>query len=118
MNNIIDLTADNFETHLEKHQVLLVDFWADWCAPCKQFANVYEEVAKLYPEVTFGKIDIAVEEELAEAFHIRSIPHLIIFKEGLAIYSESGSIPKSTLVELIDEAVKIDVSEVRKNIEK
>lgn len=115
---ILHLNTKNFTDFIDNNTVAVVDFWAEWCAPCLAFANTYEKVAGQYDEVKFGKVDIQEFPQLAELFQIKSIPHLIIFKEGIAIYSESGSIPESTFTSLIEQAISIDVSEVKKKIDK
>ena len=111
------VTGDVFEVFIEEHPVVFVDFWATWCAPCKQFASVYERVAASNPNVTFASINIEHESELAEAFNIRSIPHLMVFKQGIAIYSEAGSMPESTLKELVEQALDADVSAIREQLD-
>ncbi len=117
MTNVITLTSANFESSIKNNKILLIDWWAEWCQPCMQFATIYEKVAAMYPDIMFGKINIAKEEDLSQAFHIRSIPHLMILKDEIAIYSEAGSIPKSTLKELVDQALVVDVSEIRSKME-
>lgn len=92
--------------------IVLIDFWAEWCAPCKEFAKTYAKVAQQYPDIHFTKVDIQTEEELADSFQIRSIPHLIVFKENIIIYSESGSMPASALTELVEQALKVDMAKL------
>ncbi|KTD16155.1 thioredoxin [Legionella jordanis] len=115
---INNLKAEQFEAIVENNKIVFIDFWAEWCAPCKQFAMVYEKVAQQNPNVYFAKINIEEETELAEVFQIRSIPHLMIFKDGIVIYSEAGSMPESTLKELVKQAIEADVSEIREKIDK
>lgn len=109
---IHEITSDNFENYLKEHDILILDFWASWCAPCKNFFPVFAKVASLYPEITFAKVDIEKEQELAQVFEIRSVPHLMVFKKGIVIYSESGSMPESTLKELALQAISADVSAI------
>ena len=109
--------TDEFESLIEQNEVVFIDFWATWCAPCKQFAVIYDRVATLNPSVTFASINIENEPDLAETFNIRSIPHLMVFKQGIAIYSEAGSMPESTLKELVEQALAADVSAIRKQLD-
>ncbi|KTD11399.1 thioredoxin family protein [Legionella jamestowniensis] len=111
-----ELKTKEFENFIEKNPLVFIDFWAEWCAPCKEFARVYQVVAEQYPTVQFAKLNIEDEPELAEVFQIRSIPHLMVFKEGIAIYSEAGSMPESVLKDLIEQAINVDVSEIRAQI--
>ena len=117
-NKIISLTSSQFEAMIRDNLIVIVDFWAVWCAPCKQFANVYEAVAEKYENVVFAKVNIEEEQLLAETFQIRSIPHLMVFKEGIAIYSQAGSMPESTLKELVEQALSADVSKIREALDK
>ena len=117
-NIVIDLSRDEFDALILKNEVVFIDFWATWCAPCKQFAIVYERVATEHNNIVFAKINIEHEAELAEMFNIRSIPHLMVFKQGIAIYSEAGSMPESTLKELVQQAMDADVSAIREQLDK
>ena len=107
-----------FDNTIKTNEIVFVDFWAEWCAPCKQFARVYEQVAEQNPTIKFTKVNIEEEVELAESFQIRSIPHLMVFKQGILIYSEAGSMPESTLKDLVNQALSVDVSEIREKIDK
>jgi len=107
---VINTQGSEFESLITKNEIVLVDFWAEWCAPCKQFAVVYDKVSELYPEIVFAKVNVEQEAELADTFEIRSIPFLMVFKKGILIYAESGSMPESTLIELITQAKVADVS--------
>lgn len=112
------INGEQFESVIHDNEIVIIDFWAAWCAPCKQFAHIYERVAALYEKVVFAKINIEEEHELAEAFQIRSIPHLMVFKQGIVIYSEAGSMPESTLKELVQQALDADVSDIKAQLDK
>jgi thioredoxin 1 len=112
------MDSKQFDSIINANDLVFVDFWAQWCAPCKQFASVYERVAEQNPTIKFTKVNIEEESELAESFEIRSIPHLMIFKQGILIYSDAGSMPESTLKDLVEQALGIDVSEIRAKIDK
>ena len=107
---IHNITTDNFEDYINNNDILILDFWAVWCAPCKNFSHTFAKVAELYPQIIFAKVDIEKEQELAQVFEIRSVPHIMVFKKGIVIYSESGSMPESTLKELAAQAISADVS--------
>lgn len=107
------ITANELYQLIEQPKIIFVDFWAKWCAPCRQFAPVYAKVAAQYQDVLFTSIDIEQEAALAEELQIRSIPHLMVFKNGIAIYSESGSVPESVLHELVAQAKAANVDELR-----
>ncbi|MBA3535344.1 MAG: thiol reductase thioredoxin [Tatlockia sp.] len=111
------MDSKQFDTVIDTNDIVFVDFWAEWCSPCKQFAIVYERVAEQTPTIKFTKVNIEEESELAERFEIRSIPHLMIFKKGILIYSDAGSMPESTLNDLVVQALSIDVSEIRAKID-
>lgn len=117
-HKILSITHDQLDTVLQKNNIVFIDFWASWCAPCKQFAHIYERVASLNEQIIFGTVNIEEQQSLAETFHIQSIPHLMVFKQGIAIYSESGSIPESTLKELVQQAIAVDVSGIRADLDK
>lgn len=112
------VTTQHFESFIEKNPIVFFDFWASWCEPCRQFSRTYEQVAAEHPDIVFAKINIEVETELAETFQIRSIPHLMVFKQGIVIYSEAGSMPGSTLRELVQQAIAADVTEIRAQLDK
>ena len=113
---VIDLTKDNFESTLNSHDVLIVDFWAPWCAPCKAFAPVFEAAAERHAGVVFAKVDTEAQPELAGYFQIRSIPTLMLFREQVILYSEAGSLPANALDSLLEQVMGMDMEQVHKDI--
>ncbi|MFP4561151.1 MAG: thioredoxin [Thiohalorhabdus sp.] len=113
----VDLTKDNFESTIMNNDMVFVDFWASWCQPCKTFAPTYEEVSADYPDIVFGKVDTENEQELAGHFGIRSIPTLMLFREQVIIFQESGVLPREGLESIIQQARDLDMDQVRKDIE-
>ena len=109
------LTSAEFESLINENEIVFIDFWAEWCAPCKEFGKIYSKAADEYPDIQFAKVNIQNETELADTLQIRSIPHLMVFKQGIIIYSESGSMPFSALKELIEQAKTVDVSDIQQN---
>lgn len=112
----VDLTKDTFEKTVTADGIVLVDFWAAWCGPCRQFAPIYQKVSEANPDITFAKVDTEAEPELAGAFEIRSIPTLMIFRDGVMVYGEPGALPEAPLVDLIGQARALDMDEVRRQI--
>lgn len=112
---MLELTHKNFDETIQNNELVIVDFWAEWCGPCKAFAPVFEEAAKQFPSIVFAKVNTEKEMELSQEFNIRSIPTLMIIKKQVIIYSESGALPLNAFKELIEEAIKVDVAaEIKK----
>ena len=112
----LELTKDSFESTIVDNDMVLVDFWADWCGPCKMFAPVYETVSADHPDVVFAKVDTEAQQELAAYFNIRSIPTLMIFRDQIGIFSQPGALPEPALRDLIEQAQALDMDDVRREI--
>lgn len=112
----VELTQDNFESVISGNDIVIVDFWAPWCGPCRSFAPVYEEVSEKYPDVVFAKVNTEVEQGIAASFQIRSIPTLMVFREKIIIYSEAGALPASGLEQLVEQVQSLDMADVHKQI--
>ena len=112
-----DLTAATFEQVIAENDIVLVDFWAAWCGPCRMFAPVYETASAFHPELVFGKVDTEVERDLAAAAGIMSIPTLMVFREGVLLYAQPGAMPAQALDELIGAIKVADMDAVRAELE-
>ena len=112
----IDITSQTFEETIEKNDIVIVDFWAEWCGPCKSFSPIYEEVSEKYDNIIFGKIDTEAEQELAGHFQIRSIPTLMIFREQVVLFSQPGMLNAQQLEEVIGKVKEIDMTKVHEEI--
>jgi thioredoxin 1 len=112
----VALTTDKFKATIEKNGIVFVDWWAEWCGPCRAFAPIYEKVSEENRDITFAKIDTDKEQQLAAAFGIRSIPTLMIFRDGVPLFAQPGALPQSDLEELVGKVRALDMDEVRRTI--
>jgi len=112
----IDLTHDLFEKTVASEGITLVDFWAEWCGPCKAFGPVYEDASNKHADVTFGKVDTEAEQTLSQEANILSIPTLMAFRDGVLVFSQPGALPASSLEEVITAVKGLDMDDVRRQI--
>ncbi len=114
--SILTLTKENFDQVIDGNQIVFIDFWAKWCKPCLAFADTYQSVSEENPDIVFDKVDIEKETDLAHDFNVRSIPLLMVLKDCLAVFSETGTMPIEALRELVGQAKALDVSELKKKV--
>jgi thioredoxin 1 len=112
----VNVKSAEFEALVTKTGIVIVDFWADWCGPCKMFGPIYEKVSQEFSEITFAKVDTESEREIASAAAITSIPTLMAFRDGILLYREAGALPEAQLKELIKQIQSIDMDAVRAEI--
>ena len=107
-----EITKDTFNDTINNNNIVLVDWWAEWCGPCRSFAPVFEEASEKHPDIVFGKIDTEAQPELAALARITSIPTIMAFREGILIFSQAGALPATTLEELIGKVRELDMEQV------
>lgn len=116
--SVLELTKENFEETISNNAIVLIDFWAPWCGPCRSFAPTFEKVAGENTDIVFAKLNTEEEQELATHFNIRSIPTLAVFREQVILFMQPGALPESSLNELVKGAREVDMDQVRAEIEK
>jgi thioredoxin 1 len=110
------MTGKSFEEIVASNDIVLIDFWAAWCGPCRSFAPTYEKVAEKFPDFVFAKVDTEAEQSLASSFNIMSIPTLMIIRESVVLYSQAGALPERALVELVEKVRDLDMQEVHRQM--
>jgi thioredoxin 1 len=112
----VELTKENFEKVITESPMVIVDFWAPWCGPCRGFAPIYDKAAEAHQDVVFAKVNTEAEQELAGAFNIRSIPTLMVFREKVVLFQEAGALPASALEQVISQTKSLDMAKVHQEI--
>jgi thioredoxin 1 len=110
------VTGKSFEEIVESNDIVLIDFWAAWCGPCRSFAPTYEKVSEEFPDIVFAKVDTEAEQGLASSFNIMSIPTLMIIRQNVVLYSQAGALPERALVELVEKVRDVDMQEVHRQV--
>ncbi len=110
------LNMKNFESTVTGEGITIVDFWAEWCGPCKRFGPVFDQTASENPDITFAKVDTEAEQQLAGTIGIQSIPTLMVFRDGIQLFNQAGALPKSALDDLLKQVRELDMDEVRKQL--
>lgn len=112
-----ELSEQNFESTILEGGIVLVDFWAEWCGPCRAFGPIYGEASEANDDIVFGKVDTDAHQQLSSAMNIQSIPTLMIFRDGIGVFSQAGALPRPALDDLIEQVRKLDMDSVRAEVE-
>jgi thioredoxin 1 len=113
----VEISKENFKDAVGKQGIVMLDWWAAWCGPCRAFAPIFEQASIKHADITFGKIDTEAQQELSEAFEVRSIPTLMIFRDGILLFEQPGALPAAVLEDLISKVRALDMEDVRKQVE-
>lgn len=113
----VEITKDNFKETVSKQGIVILDWWAAWCGPCRAFAPTFEAASGKHPDIVFGKIDTDAQPELSGAFEIRSIPTLMVFRDGILLFEQAGALPAAALEDLVKQVRALDMEQVKKEVE-
>jgi len=114
----VNLTAENFESTLKDNDIVFIDFWAEWCGPCRMFSPIYDKVAEKYPDIKFTKVNTEAEQDLALSFGIQSIPTLAIFRDRILLFKQPGLLPEAALEDVIKQVKQLNMDDIRAQIAK
>ncbi|KAA5605832.1 thioredoxin [Roseospira marina] len=114
----VALTKENIEDVIRSDNMVIVDFWADWCEPCKTFGPTFEKISDAHPDVTFAKVDVEAEAELAQSFGVRSIPTVAVLRDRVVLFNQAGALPESDLESVVSQGKAVDMAEVHQEIER
>jgi thioredoxin 1 len=112
----VDLTTDTFDETVGKDGIVLVDFWAEWCGPCKRFAPIYDAVSEEKPEITFAKVDTEAHQELSQKYAITAIPTLMAFRDGIMVFNQAGALPPAQFNQLVAAVEALDMDDIRRQV--
>jgi len=115
--NTVEITKENFEETVNKNEIVILDFWATWCGPCRGFGPIFEKAAAKHTDIVFGKVNTETQAELAGAFRVRSIPTILAFRQNVLLFAQPGSLPESALDELISKIKELDMNKIKTEIE-